>query len=335
MSSHNFNDLTGERFNNWVILTRDIEKENEYKIRTGKKGSSQWICKCICGTVKSLPVGNLTTGKSKSCGCIRKTPPNFKDLTRQKFNRLSVINRAKPIKEQTFWNCICDCGNKLIVQSGKLTSGHTKSCGCLQKEKANETHFNDLTGQKFSNLTVIERNFKYQEKKKSLNTYWDCICLCGNRTTVSSGKLTSRHTKSCGCLNSYGESLIKKYLTKSNILFKNNRGFKDLVSEKGGRYKYDFIIFDKQDKVKYIIEYDGEQHFICTNRYWNTPKRFKELQIRDRIKNKYCFDNNIPLIRIPYTRLQDIKLEDLLLETSNYIITKKTEKDYYERHSKI
>lgn len=334
MSSHNFNDLTGQKFNNWVVLTRDIEKENEYKIRTGKKGSSQWICKCICGTVKSLPVSNLTTGKSKSCGCVRKTPSNFKDLTGQKFNRLLVIDRAKSRKEITYWVCICDCGIITEVSMGKLTSGHTKSCGCLQKERANETHFKDLTGKVFSKLFVLGRNLEYQNEIGSDKVYWDCLCDCGSKTIIIGNKLTSKLTKSCGCISSFGESSIKEILSLNNLKFKKEYSFIDCLSKKGAKLRFDFAIFDKKE-LEYLIEFDGSQHFICSNRSWNTPKRFKELQIRDRIKNKYCFDNNIPLIRIPYTRLQDIKLEDLLLETSNYIITKKTEKDYYERYSKI
>jgi len=38
------------------------------------------------------------------------------------------------------------------------------------------------------------------------------------------------------------------------------------------------------------------------------------------IKNTYCKEHNIPLIRIPYTHYNDLCIEDLLLETSNYII---------------
>ena len=39
----------------------------------------------------------------------------------------------------------------------------------------------------------------------------------------------------------------------------------------------------------------------------------------DSIKSQWCKNNNIPLIRIPYTRYKDLCLEDLLLDTSNYI----------------
>jgi hypothetical protein len=51
-----------------------------------------------------------------------------------------------------------------------------------------------------------------------------------------------------------------------------------------------------------------------------TEEKFKYTQEHDSFKNQWCKDNNIPLIRIPYTHLKDLCLEDLLLETSKYIV---------------
>ena len=53
---------------------------------------------------------------------------------------------------------------------------------------------------------------------------------------------------------------------------------------------------------------------------WNNEESHLKLVKRDKYKNQWCKDNNIPLIRIPYTHLKDLCIEDLLLETSNYII---------------
>lgn len=59
----------------------------------------------------------------------------FKDLTGMKFHRLTVIERASNTNAgQARWKCLCECGNQSIVASGKLLSGHTKSCGCLKNE---------------------------------------------------------------------------------------------------------------------------------------------------------------------------------------------------------
>lgn len=57
--------------------------------------------------------------------------------------------------------------------------------------------FQDLTGQKFHRLAVIERDHNKNHKY----TKWKCLCDCGNITIVSAQKLKISHTKSCGCLN--------------------------------------------------------------------------------------------------------------------------------------
>ena len=62
------------------------------------------------------------------------TPKNFNDLTGQKFGRLTVIERCSPVGQKVRWLCKCDCGNIKDVIAWELTSGKTKSCGCLQAE---------------------------------------------------------------------------------------------------------------------------------------------------------------------------------------------------------
>ena len=59
---------------------------------------------------------------------------NFIDMTGQRFGRLVVKERAVNRGEQTYWICICDCGNTKVARASDLRRGHTKSCGCLHKE---------------------------------------------------------------------------------------------------------------------------------------------------------------------------------------------------------
>lgn len=67
----------------------------------------------------------------------------FKDLTNQKFGRLSVIKRISPIGVKKIkWLCKCDCGNEIEVYATYLQNGDTKSCGCLKKE-LEEKHLRD------------------------------------------------------------------------------------------------------------------------------------------------------------------------------------------------
>lgn len=125
-----FIDLTGKKFGNWTVLKLDHIKK--YK-STQKK---YWLCKCECGNKKSVEQGSLTRGISKSCGCLPKKTTLI-DITGQRFGRLTVVKRAETKNKNTRWECICDCGNKIIVQYGSLASGSTRSCGCLRKDSPN------------------------------------------------------------------------------------------------------------------------------------------------------------------------------------------------------
>lgn len=59
----------------------------------------------------------------------------FKDITGKKFGRLSVVSFIERKNLHTHWNCICDCGNKVITTNNNLSTGHTKSCGCYQRDE--------------------------------------------------------------------------------------------------------------------------------------------------------------------------------------------------------
>lgn len=66
------------------------------------------------------------------------------NLMSQRFGRLTVIDSAPNNKfGHTCWKCLCDCGNTIVTETNDLRRGHTKSCGCLQKEtvcKLRATH---------------------------------------------------------------------------------------------------------------------------------------------------------------------------------------------------
>lgn len=61
---------------------------------------------------------------------------NFKDLSDQRFGRLSVVglNPLRTKYRQTRWDCICDCGNPTTVAGKHLVAGRTVSCGCYKRD---------------------------------------------------------------------------------------------------------------------------------------------------------------------------------------------------------
>lgn len=138
----------------------------------------------------------------------------FKDLTGKKFGKLTIIKRAEDRfttggKRKTMWLCRCDCGNIITVTTNRLTTNHTRSCGCLPSGTPK-----DLTGMKFGRLTALERvedEYTPSGKKKIM---WKCLCDCGNTFVAQSTDLTRFNggTKSCGCLKleKIKESFCKK-----------------------------------------------------------------------------------------------------------------------------
>jgi len=63
------------------------------------------------------------------------------DLTGRRFGRLVVLYDTGERKDgHVVWHCRCDCGNEVDRRSDYLTSGHTKSCGCYNRERAAEAH---------------------------------------------------------------------------------------------------------------------------------------------------------------------------------------------------
>lgn len=63
-----------------------------------------------------------------------------KDITGLKFGRLTIIKKSISKGNHSMWECLCDCGKIFIVRGDSVTSGHTKSCGCLVGEMAIKTH---------------------------------------------------------------------------------------------------------------------------------------------------------------------------------------------------
>lgn len=93
------------------------------------------------------------------------------------------------------FNCICDCGNNVIVRGGALTSGNTKSCGCYNKDRNRESKMKDLTGQSFGRLTVLQM----LPSEANSRIHCRCLCECGNIVDVASTNLKQGKTLSCGC----------------------------------------------------------------------------------------------------------------------------------------
>lgn len=154
LAKKRIHDLTGKVFGQLTVLEREP---------TTQDGRVCWLCACSCGNTCVVKSNLLVAGKTKSCGCLKKSLTKAIDLTGQQFGRLTV---QYPIEERSYkgslvWRCKCSCGNQVNAPSDALLSGHYVSCGCQRREWQSQIHH---TLQHVDN-TCIE----YLEKRNKRN----------------------------------------------------------------------------------------------------------------------------------------------------------------------
>ena len=88
-----------------------------------------------------------------------------------------------------------------------------------------------------------------------------CRCICGKEIVVANTELRRMHVASCGCkAKSVGELKIIELLLKYNILFQEQYSFSDLIG-KSAPLRFDFAIFNNDNQLFCLIEFQGEQHY--------------------------------------------------------------------------
>lgn len=122
-------DLTGRKFCRLTVI-RAIS-------------SAEWHCECECGKSRAVQHRTLRQGQRNSCGCLARevyaSRPVKHDLTGQRFERWTVIRRAKSTRPRTtMWAVQCDCGTVADIQATTLANGRSRSCGCLMRELASK-----------------------------------------------------------------------------------------------------------------------------------------------------------------------------------------------------
>lgn len=275
-----------------------------YRVKS-TTSNAKWKCKCDCGNIFYAYANRIKQGVICCCpSCSYKAKEI--DITNQKFNKLTAIKPVGKDRRGVIWECRCDCGNIIKKTAAELRSKKYFSCGWCSGVK-----LQNLIGQKFGKLTVI----KLGPKDKNGQSTWYCNCDCGKTNVlISNNNLKRGLVGSCGCgVISIGELKIKQILEKNNILYEMQKTYQNCRFPTSNRQaRFDFYILNKN----YLIEYDGKQHFKDSNSYYQDENIIK----RDEYKNQWCKKNNIPLIRIPYTHLSKLCLNDLLLETSQFIV---------------
>lgn len=227
---------------------------------------------------------------------------------------INQINREYKLSEQDKQEIIQSYNTKTSSELAKL---YNVSRGMITKvwydanlhgkENSNtHTTMSDLSGLVFGKWTVLKMS-----EKRTINggIYWHCKCECGREKEVLGQSLKNGKSLSCGEHSniSKGNAKIIELLDENGIEYEIEKKFDSCKDKR-------YLPFDFYINNEYLIEYDGEQHFKEDSIF-----DYEYTHNHDIIKSEWCKDNNIPLIRIPYTHYNNLCIEDLLLETSNFI----------------
>ena len=274
-------------FGNYKVLKRDTDKQT---------AAAYWVCECLsCKKIKSIRATQLRKGPK--CNCARSA-----SLIGQEINGFKVIEitnkRAKD--KSIILKCQClNCNNIQEIASNILKSNRKICSNCGEKEST----LIDITGQRFGKLTVLKRDISQSYMGHQQDAYWICQCDCGTIKTIRGVSLRKGLTFFCGCIKSKGEEKIASLLKENNIQFKREYSFPDLVYKLPLRF--DFAIFNKDGTLSHLLQFDGEQHFNKNSRFYSD-----ENILKDNMKNYYCKQKNIKLIRIKYN--EDITLNKIM-----------------------
>ena len=240
--------------------------------------------------------------------------------------KVIAMSDKKRKNNNQYWVCECQICHKVKDLCGtEIRLGRTGECRHNDNIKNSDKVGGDNTfyhsensvsnkiineiGNRYGRLLV--ESFAYI---KNSIAYWNCLCDCGHTTIARGSALRQGSIHSCGCLNSWKEEEIVALLDKENIVYKREYTFEDLYDIR--QLRFDFAIFDNNNELLELIEYQGQQHYENNLEFTNNGK----LQKHDQMKKDYCRNNNIPLLElnkesILYTAIMDWYMNINLLKS--------------------
>lgn len=249
--------------------------------------------------IQKITFQNFTSGR----GCtycakrIRKTTDEYILELAEKKPNIEVLGEYVNLKTKILHKCKI-CGYEWNTPPNNMLYAKNGCPKCGKRVRITHKEFVNRINENFPNIEVAGTYINYQTK-----IMFRCK-KCGKEWEAKPNNiLNGRGCPYCHC--SKGEEKIQNILNNYCIKFEKEYKFDNC------RYvnplPFDFYLTDKN----IIIEYDGLQHFEpCTFGGISKEKaeeNFELCQLKDSIKNKYCQNNNIKLIRIPYWEFENIE----------------------------
>lgn len=261
-----------------------------------------------CGTtLTKTPNAILSGHRCFSCfGNKRKTTAEYAQYVREVSDgEYELIGEYINVATKTEFKHVA-CGNEYSTAPSVFNSG--KRCpNCHSRRRRTTPEFiellADVHGQEMTVLSPY------------INTHAPVLIhheKCGQTFTPTPSAILKGH--GCPhCISSSGEKAVAKVLDELCMKYKHEVGLPGCVHKR--QLFFDFVVYGKNDDILLIIEYDGRQHFEAID-YFGGEDRFVITQKTDAIKNAYCEQRNLPLLRIRHdfngdlTQLITNKLND-------------------------
>ena len=287
MSKKKTHEQFMKEFNKKNPSAKNIEVLGKYD------GNSKPIsCRCKMDGYEWLPRPSHLLGSKnvKPSGCP-KCSGKAKKTTEEFIKEMKIINPnieilgeykgcGKPIK----CKCLIDDHEWYPLPDNLLQNHGCPKCGGQLKKDHEEF---------VKEMKIINPNIEIIEKYNGVHNHIKCRCtICNHKWKTRPHELLDEY--GCPlCSISRGELKVKNVLENLNIVYIFQHKFEDCKFY--NKLPFDFYI----PSLNTIIEYDGEQHYKIIKKFGGL-EGFIDRKIRDTIKNIYCQQNNIKLIRIPY-----------------------------------
>lgn len=140
----------------------------------GSRNGAIWRFRCDCGNEVLKSAVRVRGGYIRSCGCksaMHQFRKSHIDVG-QKFGRLITVSQAESVGHNLAWSCLCDCGQRVDVLASNLTSGNTKSCGCLRSDvsRSNAT-IHRMSGTRILNIWNMMKRRCNDPKDRAYKNY--------------------------------------------------------------------------------------------------------------------------------------------------------------------
>jgi len=261
------------------------------------------ICK-EHGVFEVTPLNHKRGSGCKKCGVITRTEKRRKndwlsDIIKLHGDKYDY-SKSKYINSEIKIEIICKDHGSFFMKPGNHLRGQV--CYKCAFSVYDTTSFIDKSNIIFNNLYDYS-NVKYTNNKKKVEI------VCKNHGSFFISPTNHLQGQGCNkCKLSKGENRIYNLLKEKGINYEVQYMFNDCLNIK--KLPFDFYLPEQN----ICIEYDGEQHFRPIDCFGGV-KSFNELKQRDSIKDKYCLENNIKLIRIPFDKYDFI--DDILISEIN------------------